>query len=110
MRKPRPEAYDPKAKYRHPDAVDLTGVVPLIPKASLEKEVYNASLPSGVETAQETTVSRYHGIMPPPSPEFAQDTERNEIMKTVRKAVKEFGKEAATYRFTLMEKKALGEI
>jgi len=42
----------------------------------------------------DTTVSRYH------------DT----IIELVRKAVKEFGKEAATHRFTLGEKKALADI
>ena len=42
----------------------------------------------------ETTVSRYHET----------------IIETVRKAVKDFGKEAATYRFTLEEKKALADI
>ena len=42
----------------------------------------------------ETTVSRYH------------DT----IIELVRKAVKEFGKEAATHRFTQMEKKTIVDI
>ena len=42
----------------------------------------------------DTTVSRYH------------DT----TIESVRKVVKEFGKEAATHRFTLEEKKALAEI
>jgi hypothetical protein len=42
----------------------------------------------------DTTVSRYH------------DT----IIESVRKAVKEFGKEAATHRFTVEEKKAIADI
>ena len=42
----------------------------------------------------DTTVSRYH------------DT----IIELVRKAVKEFGKEAATHRFTVEEKRALADI
>ena len=42
----------------------------------------------------DTTVSRYH------------DT----IIELVRKAVKEFGKEAATHRFTVEEKKRIAEI
>ena len=41
-----------------------------------------------------TTVPRYHGT----------------ITETVRKAVKEFGKEAATHRFTMEEKKAIADI
>jgi hypothetical protein len=43
---------------------------------------------------RDTTVSRYH------------DT----IIETVRKAVKGFGKEAATHRFTVEEKKAIADI
>ena len=54
--------------------------------------------PSNRDTAtprsRETTVSRYH------------DT----IIELVRKAVKEFGKEAATHRFTTEEKKAIADI
>jgi hypothetical protein len=42
----------------------------------------------------DTTVSRYH------------DT----AIESVRRAVKEFGKEAATHRFTLEEKRAIAEI
>ena len=46
------------------------------------------------DTMLDTTIPRYH------------DT----IIETVRKAVKEFGKEAATHRFTLQEKKAIADI
>ena len=42
----------------------------------------------------DTTISRYH------------DT----IVPIIRKAVKEFGKEAATHRFTLAEKKSIADI
>jgi hypothetical protein len=42
----------------------------------------------------DTTVSRYHET----------------IIELVRKAVKEFGKEAATHRFTLEEKRAIADI
>jgi len=42
----------------------------------------------------DTAVSRYHET----------------IIETVRKAVKEFGKEAATHRFTLEEKRAVADI
>ena len=42
----------------------------------------------------DTTVSRYH----------------DNIIELVRKAVRELGKEAATHRFTLEEKKALADI
>lgn len=110
MRNPRPDAFDPKAHKRQPDPVDLTGVVPILPKVSIEKEIYHASPASGVEPTREDVVSRYQGVMTPPVPDAALKIEQAELMKTVRKAVKEFGKEAATYRFTVTEKKALGEI
>ena len=42
----------------------------------------------------DTTVSRYHET----------------IVPIIRKAVKEFGKEAATHRFTLAEKKSIADI
>ena len=42
----------------------------------------------------DTTVSRYHDTM----------------VEVVRRAVKEYGKEAATHRFTLAEKKAIADI
>ena len=59
---------------------------------------HNTKQPRHRETKQprnhETMVSRYH------------DT----IIEAVRKAVKELGKEAATHRFTMEEKKALSDI
>lgn len=62
------------------------------------KEKKKAKPPSKHGTTQprhhDTTVSRYH------------DT----IIEVVRKAVKEFGKEAATHRFTAAEKKALADL
>jgi hypothetical protein len=50
----------------------------------------------------DTTVSRHHDTMPP-----QQDID---IFETVRKAVKQLGKEAATHRFTLAEKNLLADI
>ena len=46
------------------------------------------------DTNQETMVSRYH------------DT----VIELIRKTVKEFGKESATHRFTIEEKKAIADI
>jgi hypothetical protein len=50
----------------------------------------------------DTTVSRHHDAMTP-----QQDID---IFETVRKAVKQLGKEAATHRFTLAEKNLLADI
>ena len=46
------------------------------------------------DTSRDTTLPRYHDAM----------------VEVVRKSVKEFGKEAATHRFTLEEKKAVADI
>ena len=73
-------------------------------KSGTEKLVNNKKTdpdrkqPSNRDTMQprnhETMVSRYH------------DT----TIETVRKAVKELGKEAATYRFTIEEKRAIADL
>jgi hypothetical protein len=55
-------------------------------------------IPSNRDTTvsryQDTTTPRIHGV----------------LIDLVRKAVKEFGKEAATHRFTEAEKKAIGDL
>ena len=62
------------------------------------KPVKATKKPSNRDTTQPhnhtTTVSRYHAT----------------IIELVRKAVKELGKEAATHRFTIREKKELADI
>lgn len=55
---------------------------------------HDTTKPRHLDTTPPTTVSRYH------------DT----VVEVVRRAVKEFGKEAATHRFTLEEKKAIAEV
>lgn len=50
----------------------------------------------------DTTVPSNHDTMTP--------TYNDELVESIRKAVKQLGKEAATYRFTVDEKKALADI
>jgi hypothetical protein len=50
----------------------------------------------------ETTVPRYHDTMIP--------LVHGVAIESVRKAVKEFGKEAATHRFTVAEKKEIADL
>lgn len=71
-----------------------TKEVQVKPEVKIKKQI------SGVK--KETTTPRYHGTMPP--------LHQDEIVETIRKAVKQFGKEAATYRFTQEEKKSLADI
>ena len=51
---------------------------------------------------RDTTIPRNHDTTTP----RYHDT----IIKIIRKAVKNFGKEAATHRFTIVEKKAIADI
>src|SRR5262249_49771872 len=54
------------------------------------------------DTTVDTKQPRNHDTMQP--------SYQSEIIETVRKALVQVGKEAATYRFTREEKKALGDI
>lgn len=51
-----------------------------------------------VASNQDAVISRHHDTTPPA------------IFETIRKAVKQFGKEAATHRFTEDEKRAIADI
>ena len=54
----------------------------------------------------DTVIPRHHATMADTTTPRYHDT----MVEAVRKAVKEFGKEAATHRFTTEEKKALADI
>lgn len=78
---------------------------PPSPKSLVKKKAVNRSkTPSGVVQPRhhDTTVSRNHDAMQP----WYHDT----AIELIRKAVREIGKEAATHRFTLEEKKAIREV
>ncbi len=51
---------------------------------------------------RDTTIPRYHDTM--------ASRYHDTIVEVIRKAVREFGKEAATHRFTAEEKKAIADI
>jgi hypothetical protein len=107
MRKPRPEAYDPKARQRKPEQVNMSGVVPLIPKS--QAIFPTTPQPAPPNQNDDTVIPRAHGVMV----SRHHDTtvgDLEEVIKTVRRAVKEFGKEPATHRFTIAEKNLMDEI
>src|SRR5690554_1670761 len=64
--------------------------------------------------ASKTTIPSNHDTVIPRHHDTTLDTMppryHDAIIEVVRRAVKEFGKEAATYRFTVEEKKALRNI
>jgi len=66
-------------------------------------EVVTQVIPAQAAAPQhDTTPPRYHDTTPP--------RHHDSIIETTRRAVKQFGKEAATHRFTVEEKKALKRI
>lgn len=108
MRNPRPEAFDSKARERKPDSIDMNGIVPI--GRPQPKQVVFPTPRQPEPISKPGVVSRYHetrSASPLSSPPHVIPTQ---VAQMVRKAVKEFGKEAATYRFTAAEKKALAEI
>lgn len=80
-------------------------VTPPSPKPLVKRKVIKGSK-TAVDTApprhHDTTVSSNHDTMQP----WYHDT----AIELVRKAVREIGKEAATHRFTVAEKKTIREV
>lgn len=58
--------------------------------------------PAPPDPARDTVIPRHHDTTTPRS--------RATTVEHIRKAVKEFGKEAATHRFTVAEKRAIADI
>lgn len=66
-------------------------------------DVYSPTLqPKKQERKKVTTIPRYH--------DTTVSQPQEDVIETIRKAVKQLGKEAATYRFTEDEKRALADI
>jgi hypothetical protein len=99
MRKIDTASYSAKKSGRiKPEKVDLGPLPPLEIPETQQSPKKKRKQPGNRDTMKpsnhDTTVSWYH------------DT----IIERVRKAVKDFGKEAATHRFTVEEKKAIADI
>jgi hypothetical protein len=95
----------PKADVPPPPPADP--VVPKIEPKPVEKLKRKKIVqPSNSDTMtprnHDTVIPRYHDTTPPRI--------HGVVIEVVRKAVKEFGKEAATYRFTVAEKKQLVDL
>lgn len=79
------------------------------PPASPEKQEKKISKPSKAVVGKETKPSN-HDTMTPSNQDTMPPRYHDAIIETVRKAVKEFGKEAATHRFTPEEKRKVADI
>lgn len=111
MRKTRPEDFDPNYKKPEqtgprPEEINMDGVVSIKPR----KKIEGAQTPQNPKHVEkEIMVSRHRDTMTP----RYHDTvipRYHDAVEAVRQAVKETGKEAATHRFTVAEKRAVAEI
>jgi hypothetical protein len=97
MRKVDATVYSAKEPHRvKPEKVDLGDLPPI--EKPIGKQAEQQEKPGNRDTTtpryHDTTLSRYHDA----------------IIETIRKAVRQFGKEAATHRFTVGEKRAIADI
>ena len=104
MKTPRVEDFDPGATKKLPDMgmemlprIEKPAPTNPVTHPKVEKEQHKAPIAGG-----DTTVSRNHDTMPP--------RHHDTIITLIRKAVRQFGKEAATHRFTMDEKRAIADI
>lgn len=79
----------------------LAKAVPIAPKTTRRKEQ---------ATKNDITTPRYHDTMLPSNRDTTAPHTEDDMIEIVRKAVKQIGKEAATYRYTLEEKQMLTDI
>lgn len=97
--RPAPAPATPAADVTPDDASPSEQTAPTRPRG--------ARRPANRPTDRAATVSRNHDTTAPVSTEAPLD---DDALETVRRAVRTLGKEAATYRFTQDEKRALASI
>lgn len=109
MRNPPLELYD--ADHRiEPEQIDMSDVVPIKVKRQQEtKQAHPASKDYRSTEESNSTVSRNRDNTVPSNHETVIPR-HHDTVEIVRRAVKAVGKEAATHRFTIEEKRALAEI
>ncbi len=107
MRTPRPADFDTKHPTQYTlEEIDLSGVEPIQPVPQP-----TPSQPSSEPTTIfNTVIPRHHDIMPPSNHDAMTPRYHETLIEHLRRSVKEFGKEAATHRFTLAEKRAIAEV
>ena len=78
------------------------------PKVEDKKPVQQET--THTERFRDTAIPQYHDTMTPNNHDTKIPLDEEDVLETVRKAVKQVGKEAATQRLTLEEKQALVDI
>lgn len=110
MKKPRVNDFDPKAV---PELGSPMDNLPVIKPPAKEPRVSPVLLKKKPETkpqVKQKEIKKDNNTLIPSYHDTAIPLNQDEFIEIIRKAVKHLGKEAATYRFTLEEKKALSDI
>lgn len=104
--------------FSQPSSVPSPVPPPLVEKPSAVNAMEKSQISTGKSKSQKTMPSRYHDTTTPCNRDTVVSSNHDTMnvvsssatIECVRKAVKELGKEAATHRFTLDEKKAVLDI
>ena len=76
------------------------------PVKNVKPKIKKVVIPSN----HDTVIPRHHDTTPASNQESMQPEIHGVVIDLIRKAVKEVGKEAATHRFTITEKKELADL
>jgi len=85
-------------------------LTPPVEKAKPEKIEKPKRKKVVIPSNHDTVIPRHHDTMPASNQESMQPQIHGVVIDLIRKAVKEVGKEAATHRFTITEKKELADL
>lgn len=96
--------------FTQPSNVSNPAPYPKVEKPLAVNAIEKSQNSTEIGKSQATKKPRYHDIMTPRNRDTVVSSNHDTMVQTVRKAVKELGKEAATHRFTLDEKKAVLDI
>lgn len=83
---------------------------PVVQKAEPVKTLKPKRKKALIPSNHDTVIPRHHDTMTPSSQDSMQPVIHGVAIDLIRKAVKELGKEAATHRFTVAEKKELADL
>ena len=83
---------------------------PVAQKEQAKKVIKPRQQKTDQDNNRDTTTPRYHDTTVSPDHDTTTPLINAVVIESVRKAVKEIGKEAATHRFTEAEKKEIGDL
>ena len=92
------------------EVATLPSATPPIEKVEPEKVEKTKIKKVVIPSNHDTVIPRHHDTTPASNQESMQPEIHGVVIDLIRKAVKEVGKEAATHRFTITEKKELADL